>query len=187
MSGISGKNSLADAVHYILYDRGYDEYLRGEFPDDWEDRVENVREVASIMPSGSIAEALSEIALYTDQEIPDGYVSHVNLLTLHSAKGLEFPVVFIAGMEEEIFPSARALDEDGSIEEERRLCYVGMTRARERLFMSGARKRRLFGKDKMSEFSRFMRELPDTVTIDDRARGGDFGVFRGGNRRNWRW
>jgi DNA helicase-2/ATP-dependent DNA helicase PcrA len=187
MSGINGEDNLGGAVNYILYNCGYDEYLREEFPDDWEDRLENVQEIASIMPSGSISDALSEAAIYTDQEMLDGYGSHVNLMTLHAAKGLEFPVVFMAGMEEDIFPSARALDDGDSIEEERRLCYVGMTRAREKLFMSGAIRRRLFGQDKPSRLSRFVRELPDGVTIDDRAKGGESDVFRGGNRRNWRW
>jgi DNA helicase-2/ATP-dependent DNA helicase PcrA len=187
MSGINGEENLSGAVNFILYKCGYDEYLRETFPDDWEDRIENVLEIISIMPSGTIADALSEAAIYTSQEILDGYGSYVNLLTLHAAKGLEFPVVFMAGMEEDIFPSARALHESDSIEEERRLCYVGMTRARERLFMSGAAKRRLFGKERVSRLSRFVRELPDTVTIDDRTRWGDSDVFRGGNRRNWRW
>jgi DNA helicase-2/ATP-dependent DNA helicase PcrA len=187
MSGINGEDSLAGAVDYILYKGGYHEYLMEKFPDDWDDRIENVREIASIAPSGSIAEALSEAAIYTDQEILDGYGSHVNLLTLHAAKGLEFPVVFMAGMEEEIFPSARALYEGDSVAEERRLCYVGMTRARERLFISGAMRRRLFGKERESQFSRFVGELPDTVAVDDRTRGRDSHVFRGGNRRNWSW
>jgi DNA helicase-2/ATP-dependent DNA helicase PcrA len=187
MSGINDEHDLESAINYILYNGGYYEYLRDEFPDDWQDRLENVREIASIMPSGSIAAALSEAAIYTDQEILDSYGSHVNLLTLHAAKGLEFPVVFMAGMEEDIFPSAKALDESDSIEEERRLCYVGMTRAREMLFMSGAVRRRLFGGERRSRLSRFVHELPDTVTIDNRAGGGDSDVFRGGNRRNWRW
>jgi DNA helicase-2/ATP-dependent DNA helicase PcrA len=187
MRGINLENNLSGAVNYILYNRGYDDYLREEFPDDWEERIENVLEIISIKPSGTIAEALSEAAIYTDQEILDGYASHVNLLTLHAAKGLEFPVVFMAGMEEDIFPSARASDDTDSLEEERRLCYVGMTRARERLFMSGAIKRRIFGKDRMSLFSRFVRELPDTVTVDDRTKRCDSNVFRSGNRRNWSW
>jgi DNA helicase-2/ATP-dependent DNA helicase PcrA len=187
MSGINGETSLAGAVNYILYHCGYEEYLREEFPDDWEDRVENVQEIASILPEGSIAEALSEAAIYTDQEVQGGFGSHVSLMTLHAAKGLEFPVVFMAGMEEGIFPSVKSRDGGNSVEEERRLCYVGMTRAREMLFMSGAVTRRLFGEYRTSLFSRFVRELPDTVTIDDRTRGGDSYVFRGGNRRNWRW
>jgi DNA helicase-2/ATP-dependent DNA helicase PcrA len=117
----------------------------------------------------------------------------VNLLTLHASKGLEFPVVFVAGMEEGVFPSSRALAEeeeygDDGIEEERRLCYVGMTRARERLYLSGAKKRRLFGHDKISIFSRFTNELPGTVRTDDRtARGEGSHVFGGNHGRNWRW
>jgi DNA helicase-2/ATP-dependent DNA helicase PcrA len=195
MGSINSGNSLEAAVNYILYNGEYSDYIREEFPDDWEERLENIQEIASIMPdSDNIADALAEVALFTDQDMLEGEGSSVNLLTLHAAKGLEFPVVFIVGLEEGVFPASRAVEyerttmDDQSIEEERRLCYVGMTRARERLYMSGVSSRLIFGGIKRSPFSRFIRELPDGVKTDDRTlRGGGFDVRRGGNRRNWRW
>ena len=187
MAGINKMESLGSAVDHILYNCGYADYLGGEFPEDCGERLENILELMSIMPEdGSIEETLSEIAIYTDMDIAsDG--GTVNLMTLHAAKGLEFPVVFVAGMEEGVFPLQRG-DEDSSVEEERRLCYVGMTRARERLYMTGAANRRLFGKNNQTGLSRFVRELPSAVKTDDRAgRGGSSDVFRGNNRRNWVW
>jgi DNA helicase-2/ATP-dependent DNA helicase PcrA len=189
MSGIIVEKTLKSAVDYILYNGGYDSYIKEEFPDDWEERLENIQEIASIMPGeGNIADALAEVAIFTDQETPDGEESRVNLMTLHAAKGLEFPIVFIVGLEEGIFPGARALEEPDAIEEERRLCYVGMTRARKRLYMSGVASRLIFGAIRRSPFSRFVRELPGTVMMDDRTkRGGGTDVYRGAHRRNWRW
>ena len=81
-------------------------------------------------------------------------------MTLHSAKGLEFPLVFMIGMEERLFPHVRALEDPEQMEEERRLCYVGMTRARERLFLSNARRRRIFGQDQYNPPSRFIADIP---------------------------
>jgi DNA helicase-2/ATP-dependent DNA helicase PcrA len=191
MRKIRGASDLKEAVDCVLYDAGYADWLIGEYNEDYADRLQNVQELVSIMPEGgSIADALAEAAIYTDQETLDGGSLGVNLLTLHASKGLEFPVVFVAGMEEGVFPTSRALDAagDAAIEEERRLCYVGMTRARERLYLSGAQKRRLFGQDQISEFSRFTHELPDTVRTDDRtARGRGSHVFGGNHGRNWRW
>jgi DNA helicase-2/ATP-dependent DNA helicase PcrA len=189
MAEINKAESLGCAVTYILYNCDYADYLRNEFPEDCEDRLENVLELLSVMPGdGSIAEVLAEIAIYTDQEIMEGRAGTVSLMTLHAAKGLEFPVVFVVGMEEGIFPLQKA-GEDDSVEEERRLCYVGMTRARERLYMTGALSRRLFGQNKnQTSLSRFVRELPGTVITDDRTRrGGSSDVFRSNNRRNWVW
>ena len=188
MAEINKVDSLERAVNYILYNCDYADYLRNEFPEDSEDRLENVLELLSVMPDdGSIEDALAEFAIYTDQEILEGFGGRVNLMTLHAAKGLEFPVVFVAGMEEGIFPSHRT-GEDDSAQEERRLCYVGMTRARERLYMTGASSRRLFGQNIQTQLSRFVRELPGTVITDDRTkRGGNSDVFRGNNRRNWVW
>jgi DNA helicase-2/ATP-dependent DNA helicase PcrA len=180
--------NLEQAVNYILQGGGYEDYLRDEFPDDWEERLENVLELLSIMPGdGGISEALAEMALFTDQESGSETGSQVNLLTLHAAKGLEFPVVFIVGFEEGIFPSARSIDEPGGIEEERRLCYVGMTRARERLYMSGVMSRLIFGGFQRSGFSRFISELPDDVAVDDRTKKGGGDVYSGSHRRRWSW
>ncbi len=97
--------------------------------------MENVLEILSLVPEdGDIVQVLTEIPLFTDQDTQDDMEDRVNLLTLHAAKGLEFPVVFITGMEEGIFPSARAVEGESDLSEERRLCYVGMTRAKERLY-----------------------------------------------------
>jgi DNA helicase-2/ATP-dependent DNA helicase PcrA len=192
MREIRAASNLEEAVNCVLHGAGYADWIEGEYHQDYTERLENVRELVSIMPEGgSIADGLAEAAIYTDQETA-GEGPHVNLLTLHASKGLEFPVVFVAGMEEGVFPSSRALEEEekdeGGIEEERRLCYVGMTRARERLYLSGAKKRRLFGHEKLSKFSRFTDELPDTVRTDDRTtRGEGSYVFSGNHGRNWRW
>ncbi len=193
MQGIlSRDDDLHRIIDFILYNGGYEGYLREECSEDWEERLENIQELLSIMPEeGTIAEILSEVALFTDQEVDDREESRVNLLTLHAAKGLEFPVVFLVGLEEGIFPSARAVDEPGGLEEERRLCYVGMTRAEERLYLSGVASRMIFGGFQRAPFSRFIFELPDACTeVDDRTRGvggGAFDVRRGSHGGRWRW
>jgi len=94
----------------------------------------------------------------------------VQLMTMHSAKGLEFPLVFIVGMEEGLFPSQRSLEEEGKLEEERRLCYVGITRAREQLVVSCAEHRRLYGQDMYPSPSRFISEIPDHLLSEVRGR-----------------
>ena len=190
MRRILEEGRMAGAVEYVLYHAGYEEYLREACPDDWEERVENVRELLSVVPEeGEIAEVLAEISLYTDQELDEEEQDRVSLLTLHAAKGLEYPVVFLVGLEEGVFPTARSLDEPGGIEEERRLCYVGMTRARERLYISGVMSRLLFGGFQRSPFSRFVFELPDAcVQVDDRTQRKDGGhAYGSAHRRRWSW
>ncbi|MDR3321146.1 MAG: UvrD-helicase domain-containing protein [Synergistaceae bacterium] len=188
MEGILNAGTMGGAIDFIMYNCAYEEYLREAFPDDWEERSENIRELISVMPEGDVAEALAQVALFTDQDSGD-LVSSVNLLTMHAAKGLEFPVVFLAGFEEGIFPSGRSFDSQGGVEEERRLCYVGMTRARERLYITGVMSRLIFGSFQRSPFSRFIFELPDdNVTVDDRTRGVKSGDVRGGGHgRRWSW
>lgn len=93
------------------------------------------------------------------------------MMTLHSAKGLEFPLVFLTGLEEGLFPHQRSIDEPGRLEEERRLCYVGMTRARERLIISYAEVRRLYGQEKYTRPSRFVTEIPAEYVDEVRIRG----------------
>lgn len=189
MLGILRQQDLSGAIHHILYNGNYEEYLRDECPEDWEERMENIQELLSIVPDeGEISEVLAQIALFTDQEVDNAGDSRVNLLTLHASKGLEFPVVFLVGMEEGIFPSARSLDEPGGIEEERRLCYVGMTRARERLYITGVMSRMIFGGFQRSPFSRFIFELPDECAmVDDRTKRGGGDVRSGSHGRRWRW
>ena len=131
-------------------------------------RAENVKELrTSIMNYKSETEAptlegyLADIALYTDMDNYDKDSDCVVMMTMHSAKGLEFENVFLPGMEEGIFPGIRAIGEQDEMEEERRLCYVAMTRAKRRLYLSCARQRMLFGKTTVNRVSRFIDEIPD--------------------------
>lgn len=177
-------------MYYILDNIGYEELLKKDHPDQWEEKVENVRELLSLVPEGgNLGEVLAQVALFTDLEtggIDD--MDSVNLLTLHAAKGLEFPVVFMVGLEEAIFPHFRCLEERDDLEEERRLCYVGMTRAEEKLYMAAARCRRLFGNFYRNGFSRFLWEIPEKFkVIDDRAREETIHAGVGSNRRRWGW
>ncbi|MCF0248069.1 MAG: ATP-binding domain-containing protein, partial [Synergistes sp.] len=133
-----------------------------------------------------IAEALTEVPLITDQDSQSEVEDAVNLLTLHAAKGLEFPVVFLIGLEEGIFPNFRSFTGDSDVEEERRLCYVGMTRARERLFMSCASSRLLFGALQRNPMSRFLGEIPDSVkNFEDE--GGGWRADSRSEKRRWQW
>ena len=181
----SNSENISSIFIYIMNIIGYEQVLRDEYPDDWEDRAGNIEELRSLVPpEGNLSEILAEAALFTDQEIKsnsDGNM--VNMLTLHSAKGLEFPVVFMAGMEEAIFPNFRAFDDSSQMEEERRLCYVGITRAEERLFLTAARTRRLFGVTHRNGFSRFIYEIPEEYKItsdhgEDNTKDVDYGNYR---------
>jgi DNA helicase-2/ATP-dependent DNA helicase PcrA len=127
------------------------------------DRIENVKELLSVAETYnelSLEGFLEEIALIADVDNYSGDTNAVTLMTLHAAKGLEFPVVFIPGMEEGIFPHSRALFDNDQMEEERRLCYVGLTRARERLFLLYANSRLLYGSTNHNPVSRFLMEIP---------------------------
>ena len=126
------ERGIGPAVDYVLNQMGYEELLRSKEPESWEERYDNVMELRSVVPEGGLSEALAEAALFTDADRQDDSANAVGLLTLHAAKGLEFPVVFLVGMEEDIFPSSRAKDQPDQLEEERRLCYVGMTPAGDR-------------------------------------------------------
>ena len=186
---LANKDNAGNAIDAILYTNGYENYLRDKYHDDWEERVENVREILSfVTPESNIVDALTEMPLMTDQDSSEMVQDAVNMLTLHAAKGLEYPVVFMVGMEEGIFPTARAIDGVGDLSEERRLCYVGMTRARERLYMSCAASRMLFGGWQHNRMSRFLGEIPQEVKefTDDEA-WEKKNVDHRADRRRWRW
>lgn len=117
-----------------------------------------------------LAAFLAHVALETGQEQAETHSSCVNLMTLHSAKGLEFPLVIIAGMEDELFPHKMSLDEPNGLAEERRLCYVGMTRAKERLVLTYAESRRLHGRETYNGPSRFISEIPENMILAERAK-----------------
>ena len=152
---------IKPAIDYVLSDMKYEGYLKEHDPENYRDRIENVKELKSVVPNGDLSETLAEAALYTDADSTEEAEDCVGLLTLHASKGLEFPVVFIVGMEEDIFPHSRSKDNEDELEEERRLCYVGMTRAEERLYLTAASTRRLFGGVVEHDRSRFLYEIPD--------------------------
>lgn len=157
---------LGARVSAIVEAAGLREALRREGTAEAQGRLENLDELVAAAEdferreeTGSLARFLDGIALLSDaDELPDTRRG-VTLMTLHAAKGLEFPVVFLTGLEEGVFPHARALEEAEGLEEERRLAYVGLTRAREALYLSWARARRIGGRG-VQEPSRFLRELP---------------------------
>ena len=132
-------------------------------------RLENIQELRSSILSfldsepedPTLAGFLNDVALYTDLDGVEDRDNAVTLMTMHSAKGLEFPFVYVVGMEEGIFPGARAIGESEEMEEERRLCYVAMTRAKEKLTMTNARQRMLFGRTTTNLPSRFLEEIPE--------------------------
>jgi DNA helicase II / ATP-dependent DNA helicase PcrA len=133
-------------------------------------RVENVRELQSVAeefelrePEGGLAGFLESIALVSDADEVETASSSITLMTLHTAKGLEYPVVFIAGLEENVFPHIRSIGEPRDLEEERRLAYVGITRARERLYLTNAATRTLFGSTSYNLPSRFLKEVPEEL------------------------
>ena len=187
---IKRSGSFHDVLLYILDSIEYEDQLKKDDPEGWEERVENIRELGSLVTSGGdLAEVLAEVALFTDLETTDmDDLEAVNFLTLHAAKGLEFPVVFLVGLEEAIFPHFKCLEVQESLEEERRLCYVGMTRAEEKLYMSGARSRRLFGTVFRNGLSRFLWEIPDgNKNVDDRGEEERTNAGFGSDRRRWGW
>jgi len=168
----------AELLHAVLDRTNYIEDLRAQAgsPLEIEGRVENVEELLGAAAEvGTLADFLTEVSLVADTEEVDEDDSNVTLMTLHTAKGLEYPVVFITGMEEGVFPHLRSLGEPEELEEERRLCYVGVTRARERLYISYAWCRSLWGETQYNQPSRFVSEIPDHLV---RTSGAQFRAHR---------
>lgn len=159
--------SAAEIVKGIMEESGYVEDLKKQGTDEAENRLENVSELYNAVlqfqeenEDTSLEGFLANASLASDlDDLKDGQKS-VSLMTLHSAKGLEFPVVFLVGLEQGLFPNYRSMDDPASLEEERRLCYVGITRAQEQLFLSHARERRLYGNREPAVRSQFLEELP---------------------------
>jgi DNA helicase-2/ATP-dependent DNA helicase PcrA len=148
----------------ILERTGYAAELEAERDPQADARIDNVRELVGMAGEyGSIDEFLEAVSLVADADEYEADDSSVTLMTVHTAKGLEFPVVFIVGLEDGVFPHLRSLGEPHQLEEERRLCYVGITRARERLYLSHAWCRSLFGATQYNPPSRFLKEIPDEL------------------------
>jgi DNA helicase-2/ATP-dependent DNA helicase PcrA len=161
---------LPEFYEEVMVRSGYVAMLENKPTEENKTRLENIRELKSSINSyiqnaenPTLAGFLEEIALYTDLEQYDAGDDAVVMMTMHSAKGLEFPTVFLVGFEDGLFPGMRAIGDHEEMEEERRLCYVAITRAKEKLFVSYAKQRMLYGRTNASLPSRFLREIPDDI------------------------
>ncbi|TCO69867.1 DNA helicase PcrA [Marinisporobacter balticus] len=166
---------VTELIKMVLEESGCMDELKQEDTVEAQSRIENLQEFLSVAMDfeknseiKTLEEFLSNISLVSDLDKMDDEENAVVLMTLHSAKGLEFPVVFLGGMEEGIFPISRALNDDKDLEEERRLCYVGITRAEEILFLSHARMRTLYGKTNYNPISRFIDEIEEQLIDRDK-------------------
>ncbi len=164
--------SLPDFYDEVIQRTGYGDMLASKDTEENKTRLENVRELKSSILSymenatePTLAGFLEEIALYTDLEQYDAGDQAVVMMTMHSAKGLEFPHVFLVGFEDGLFPGMRAIGDAEEMEEERRLCYVAITRAKQSLTISHARQRMLYGRTAAAMASRFLREIPEECKI----------------------
>jgi DNA helicase II / ATP-dependent DNA helicase PcrA len=173
---------LKDKIDHVLLRSGLREHYANESKGSVDSRVDNLDELVSVASrfvrgdddeSAGLSELVAFLA-YAALEAGEGQAQAgedgVQLMTLHSAKGLEFPVVFLAGLEEGLFPNARSIEEAGRLEEERRLAYVGITRARQKLVLTHAEARRLHGQDMYGVPSRFLREIPEALLHEVRPR-----------------
>jgi DNA helicase-2/ATP-dependent DNA helicase PcrA len=191
--GRVGDHDISGLTHDLLEEAGYFEMLRVEGGIEAQTRRENLEELLAGMEEFSsewgdeadLVLFLEEISLLTDVDTWERSGESVTLMTLHAAKGLEFPVVFITGLEEGLFPLERAQDDPGLLEEERRLCYVGMTRAQQELYLTRARVRRRWGNLEENLSSRFLGEIPpgrlkvvDQLGPGRRVSGGRPGPLR---------
>ena len=190
LSGLLQTLPLDQFYEELITRTGYATMLETKNTVEDRTRLENVRELLTSINGylenagnePSLAGFLDEIALYTDLDSHDPDQDCVVMMTMHSAKGLEFPVVFVVGAEEGIFPGTRAIGEPEEMEEERRLCYVAMTRAKERLFLTCANQRMLFGRTSSNRPSRFVEEIPSELlersgrTFLDRSSDWDGGI-----------
>ncbi|MDO6445261.1 DNA helicase II [Colwellia sp. 1_MG-2023] len=167
----SGNLDLDQQANFVIQQSGLKAMYQAEKGERAEARIENLNELVTACQTfemdpeledeqSQLTGFLTHAALESGESQADDYEPAVQLMTMHSAKGLEFKLVFIAGLEEGMFPSQQSVEEIGRLEEERRLCYVGMTRAMEKLYLCHAESRRLYGQEKYHKPSRFLRELP---------------------------
>jgi DNA helicase-2/ATP-dependent DNA helicase PcrA len=176
--------SISDLLVSVMEDSGYIRELQGEDTSDSRARLENLQELITVAKEfegreegGTLDDFLANVALISDLDTLDPDASFTTLMTMHAAKGLEFPNVFLTGLEEGVFPHNRALTDMTELEEERRLAYVGLTRAMDRLFLSYAMRRTLFGNTFAHPKSRFLEEMPSvepvgTTVMTPRPAGG---------------
>ena len=165
------RQGVAAIISAALERSGYLRALRDEHNEEAEGRLENLMELVSAAgeyesrdPEASLGGFVDRLSLLGEADEESGAKeAQVWLMTMHAAKGLEFPVVIVAGMEEGLFPHSRASEDEDDVEEERRLCYVGLTRARQRLILTGASRRRVFGEYQATYPSRFLNEIPEAL------------------------
>ena len=187
---------VSDIYDMLLVETGYMKALEDENTVEAEGRIENLMEFKSVIYDyereceiqgtlPSIDEFMEKLTLMAEVDNHDETQDAVVLMTMHSAKGLEFPVVFMPGLEDGLFPGSRSFDSESGMEEERRLCYVGMTRAKEKLILSSAAMRTLYGRTDYTRESQFLRELDKKLVEGDSiyerrsSRDTDLGVFTG--------
>ncbi len=171
LSDVARREPLSIALGKVLDQSGYLQDLREDRSEDSQGRIENLMELVSAAreyegrePEASLGGFTDKLSLLSEADEGQGSLeARIWLMTLHAAKGLEFPTVIMAGLEEGVFPHSRAFEDEDELAEERRLCYVGITRARAQLIMTGAARRRVFGEYQSMEPSRFMDELPQQL------------------------
>lgn len=181
----SKKLNISDLIDFLLKKSGYQDFLLANKAEG-EERLENIQELKTVAAPyhKDLRQFLEDVSLLSDIDELDEKNEAVTLMTCHAAKGLEYEVVFMVGMEEELFPHSKSLTEPAELEEERRLCYVGMTRAKERLYLIFAQARKLFGSFFVGIPSRFLEDISDEfvqrrryigqrfrINSDDQARG----------------
>ncbi|HEY9282718.1 MAG TPA: UvrD-helicase domain-containing protein, partial [Pyrinomonadaceae bacterium] len=178
---VAQKQPASEVVKAAILDSGYADYLKAENSEEAEGRLENLQELVNAAvdydkeEGGGLRDFIDSAALASDA---DQYQrdAPVTLMTMHSAKGLEFPVVFIVGLEDGLFPHSRSAADPAELEEERRLCYVAVTRAEQFLYVSHAMKRRVYGEELASEPSQFLNEMPLEL-LEDVSRGASWLSF----------
>ncbi|MEO8998609.1 MAG: 3'-5' exonuclease, partial [Rhodanobacter sp.] len=174
--------TLAEQIDHTITHTGLRDFYEKDSRGNAESRVENLDELVNVASRfeptqedidaglGELSAFLSHATLEAGENQGEAWDDCVQLMTLHSAKGLEFPVVFLVGMEEGLFPSQRSVDDEGRLEEERRLAYVGITRAREKLIVTHAESRRMHGTEMLARPSRFLGEMPAELIDEVRPR-----------------
>ena len=177
--------TISELIKQTLKKTGYTKALEDENTIEAENRIENLDEFLTVAiefeeesAENGLSDFLEGITLSSDLDNMEDTEDTVTLMTLHSAKGLEFPVVFLVGMEEGIFPGYKSISEPKELEEERRLCYVGITRAKEHLFLTCSKQRTIFGSTSCNSISRFLKEIPkelldgyETISSDESSKG----------------
>ena len=191
--GRQDKLTVTQTVQEIIENTGYVRLLEAEKTIESQTRVENIKELLSVTQQfeqttedPTLSAFLEQTALIADIDSFEETADTVVMMTLHSAKGLEFPVVFLTGLEEGVFPHARSMQSDREMEEERRLAYVGITRAKNELFLTYATRRTIFGNTQISQVSRFVREVPQELFRAMQEKSGR-SVIGGRNAGASRW